>query len=159
MKNGSNAKQGFVRVAKFVIFSCMAGIIQTVTFTILNEVAHLPYYGAYLPALILSVLYNFTVNRKFTFKSATNIPIAMLKVFAYYCVFTPVSTIGGNYLQSNLGWNEYLVLAINMILNLSTEFLFCRYVVYRNSIDTNKQALKEKADNEDGESEETADVK
>lgn len=159
MEKEKSVKQGFIRVAKFVVFSCMAGIIQTVTFTILNEAAHLPYYGAYLPALILSVLYNFTVNRKFTFKSATNIPIAMLKVFAYYCVFTPVSTIGGNYLQSTLGWNEYLVLAINMILNLSTEFLFCRYVVYRNSIDTNKQALEAKEKEEASENEETADVK
>lgn len=151
MAKEKSAKQGFIRVAKFVVFSCMAGIIQTVTFTILNEVAHVAYWGAYLPALILSVLYNFTVNRKFTFKSATNIPIAMLKVFAYYCVFTPVSTIGGNYLQGTLGWNEYLVLAITMILNLSTEFLFCRYVVYRNSIDTNEKAKKEKEADETAE--------
>lgn len=132
------ANKDLKRAVKFVLFSCMAGIIQVVTFTLLNEAAHIEsYWGAYLPALILSVLYNFTVNRKFTFKSAANVPIAMLKVAAYYCVFTPLSTVGGNYLQFNLGWNEYIVLALCMILNLSTEFLFCRYVVYRNSIDTN----------------------
>ena len=134
-----------VRAVKFVLFSCGAGIIETVTFTLLNELAHLPYWPAYLTALVLSVLYNFTVNRKFTFKSAANVPIAMLKVFGYYCVFTPVSTILGNYFQGTKGVNEYIVLAVTMILNLLTEFLFCRFVVYRNSIDTNADAQKEKA--------------
>lgn len=131
-----------VRAIKFVLFSCGAGIIQAASFTLLNEVAHLQYWPAYLTALVLSVLYNFTVNRRFTFKSAANVPIAMLKVFAYYCVFTPVSTVLGNYFTETKGVNEYIVLAITMALNLLTEFLFCRFVVYRNSIDTNAAAQK-----------------
>ncbi len=135
-------KQNIVQAIKFALFSASAGIIQTVSFTLLNEVAKLPYWPCYLTALILSVLFNFTVNRRFTFKSAANVPVAMLKVALYYCVFTPLSTIGGNYL-AEIGWNEYLVLAVSMAANLITEFLFCRFVVYRNSMNTNEAAKKE----------------
>ncbi|MGI6745941.1 MAG: GtrA-like protein [Firmicutes bacterium ADurb.Bin300] len=135
-KPSLTAKQNAVQVAKFVFFSCFAGIIQAVSFTILNETIEWKYWPSYLIALTLSVLYNFTVNRKFTFKSAANVPIAMLKVFGYYCVFTPVSTVLGNYCKETLGINEYIVLAVTMISNLVTEFLFCRFVVYRNSINT-----------------------
>ena len=144
-------KQTIVQTVKFVIFSTGAGVIQTVSFTLLNEVLKLDYWKAYLPALVLSVLFNFTVNRQFTFKSAANVPVAMLKVAGYYCVFTPLSTWGGNALKAWLdltfpaiaSWSEYIVLALTMLLNLSTEFLFCRFVVYRNSINTNKAGKRE----------------
>ena len=85
---------------------------------------------------MLSVLWNFTLNRKFTFKSAANVPVAMLKVALYYAVFTPLSTILGNYLAETLGWNEYLVTGLNMVLNFVTEFLYQRFFVYGKSIDT-----------------------
>ena len=124
------------RFLKFVLFSASAGLIEIGSFTLLNELLDWPYWPSYLIALILSVLWNFTLNRKFTFRSAANVPKAMLLVFAYYCVFTPVTTIGGNYLAENLGWNEYLVTGINMLLNLVTEFLYQKYVVYRHQIDT-----------------------
>ena len=123
------------RFIKFVLFSASAGIIEMGSFALLNELLDWPYWPSYLIALVLSVLWNFTLNRKFTFRSAANVPRAMLLVFAYYCVFTPVTTIGGNYLVENLGWNEYLVTAINMILNLVTEFLWQKYVVYKDQID------------------------
>ncbi len=133
-----------IRTLKFVLFSAGAGIIQTVTFTLLNEFVTDKYWYAYLPALVLSVLFNFTVNRKFTFKSATNVPIAMLKVAAYYVVFTPLSTWWGDIMAEDWLWNEYLVLAVTMAINLSTEFLYQKFVVFRNSIDTNDLAQKEK---------------
>ncbi|HBL40884.1 MAG TPA: GtrA family protein [Ruminococcaceae bacterium] len=136
-------KQTVIQVVKFVAFSAGAGIIQFLTFTLLSEVFHFKYWYAYLPALVLSVLYNFTVNRRFTFKSATNVPIAMLKVAAYYCVFTPLSTWWGDALTESAHWNGYLVLAFTMLINLTTEFLFCRFVVYRNSINTNEAGQKE----------------
>ncbi len=135
-KPSLTAKQNAVQAVKFVFFSCFAGIIQAVSFAILNETMKWRYWPSYLIALTLSVLYNFTVNRKFTFKSAANIPKAMLQVFGYYCVFTPVSTVLGNYFKEGLGVNEYIVLAVTMVSNLVTEFLFCRFVVYRNSINT-----------------------
>jgi len=121
-----------------------ASVIELLSFTLFNELLHLQHWFSYLAALVLSVLWNFTLNRRFTFKSANNVPVAMLKVFAYYCVFTPVTTIMGNYLVETLGWNEYLVTGINMALNLVTEFIFQKYVVYRNSIDTNALAQEEK---------------
>lgn len=136
-------KQTLVQTLKFAVFSAGAGVIQFATFTLLNEVFEVKYWYAYLPALILSVLFNFTVNRKFTFKSAANVPVAMLKVALYYCVFTPVSTWGGNALTGKAGWNEYIVLALTMLTNLATEYLFCRFVVYRNQINTNELGKKE----------------
>jgi len=132
-----------VRAIKFALFSASAGIIQIGSFTLFNEVFKWRYWICYLIALVLSVIWNFTLNRKFTFKSANNVPIAMLKVFGYYCVFTPVSTILGNYLAETLGWNEYVVTVINMLFNFVTEFLFDKYVVFKDSIDTNDVALKE----------------
>ena len=133
------------RTIKFTLFSASAGVIQIGSFTLLNELLRLPYRSSYIIALVLSVLWNFTLNRRYTFKSANNIPVAMLKVFGYYCVFTPVSTLLGGYLVETLLWNEYLVTGLNMILNFTTEFLFDKYVVFHNAIDTNTLAQKEQA--------------
>lgn len=145
-------KDNIIMTIKFAFFSAGAGIIQTVSFTLLNELAKRTEIFNFLPekfinndyglfyfiALFLSVLFNFTVNRKFTFKSAANIPIAMLKVFGYYCVFTPLSIWWGVAL-TNAGWNEYIVLIMTMLINLSTEFLFTRFFVYGKSINTAKK--------------------
>ena len=130
-----NNRKEFWRVFKFVLFSASAGIIQIGSFTLLNELTDWQYYACYLPSLLLSILWNFTLNRKFTFKSTANVPLAMMKVTGYYCVFTPVTTLLGTFLAEDLLWNEYLVTAINMLLNLSTEYLFQRFVVYRGKID------------------------
>lgn len=131
------------RTVKFGLFSASAGVIELGSFSFLNELFHAPYWVSYLTALVLSVLWNFTLNRRYTFQSANNVPIAMLKVFGFYCVFTPVSTITGNYLVGTLGWNEYLVTGLNMACNLVTEYLFDKYVVYRRTIDTNELAQKQ----------------
>ena len=135
----SNKKKEALRVVKFTLFSASAGLIELGSFALFNELLHLPYWLSYLIALVLSVLWNFTLNRKFTFQSAANVPVAMLKVACYYAVFTPLSTLLEHQLAGNLGWNEYLVTAINMILNFVTEFLYQRFFVYRNSIDTAKK--------------------
>lgn len=129
-----------LRIVKFVCFSISAGVIELGSFTLLNEFTNWSYWPCYLIALVLSVLWNFTLNRKFTFQSANNVPVAMLKVLAYYCVFTPLTTLLGNYLAETLQWNEYLVTIINMALNLSTEYLYDRFFVFRTSLDTNKKA-------------------
>lgn len=143
----SEKKKEVLRVVKFVMFSISAGIIEIVSFTILNEFTGWEYWPCYLIALILSVLWNFTLNRKFTFKSASNVPVAMAKIALFYCVFTPVTTIMGNYLAEDLLWNDYIVTGINMGLNITTEYLYDRFVVFRKSIDTNRLAMKDKADN------------
>ncbi|NLC79201.1 MAG: GtrA family protein [Ruminococcaceae bacterium] len=142
-------KETAVQFFKFLMFSCMAGIIQIGSFTLFSELLEWRYWPAYLVSLILSVLYNFTVNRRFTFKSATNVPVAMLKVLGYYCVFTPVTTIAGNYFVETLGVNRYIVEITTMVLNFVTEYLFCRFVVYRNSMNTNDIAKKKEAKKED----------
>lgn len=140
---GKNNKELW-RSVKFVLFSCSAGIIQMGSFALLNEFTPMAYWPKYLIALVLSVVWNFTLNRRFTFKSSNNVPKAMMQVLGYYCVFTPLSTWLGSYLAETLLWNEYLVTAINMLLNFSTEFLFDRFVVFRDSLDTNELAAKEK---------------
>lgn len=137
-------KQEFWRAVKFTLFSASAGIIEMGSFALMERLTNWDYWPRYLIALVLSVLWNFTFNRRFTFRSANNVPVAMLKVAAYYAVFTPLSTIFGNYLAGTLGWNEYLVTAINMVLNFVTEFLYDTFVVFRGSIDTNDLAQKQK---------------
>ena len=139
----TSKKETFLQVVKFTLFSISAGLIQTIVFTLMNEIGHLPYAVSYLTALVLSVLWNFTLNRRFTFKSANNVPIAMLKVLGYYCVFTPLSTWWGAAL-TNAGVNEYVTLIGTMLVNFVTEFLFNRFVVFRNSINTNDLANKSK---------------
>jgi len=133
-----NKKKELIRAVKFLFFSVSAGVIQAGSFTLMNEVFRWNYWVCYLTALVLSVLWNFTLNRKFTFHSANNIPIAMLKVAAFYLVFTPLSTWGGQVLN-DMGWNEYIVLAISMITNFVTEFLYDRFVVFGASVDTAKK--------------------
>ena len=135
-----NRKKELIRAVKFTLFSISAGIIQVLSFTLMNEVFAWSYRVCYFMALVLSVLWNFTLNRNITFRSASNVPIAMLKVAGFYLVFTPLSTWAGGAL-TELGWNEYLVLALTMITNFVTEFLFDRFIVFGDSIDT---AVKKK---------------
>lgn len=140
----SEKRKETLRVVKFIMFSISAGVIEILSFTLLNELTDWPYWPCYLIALILSVIWNFTLNRKFTFKSVANVPVAMAKILAFYCVFTPVTTILGNYLAESLHWNEYIVTGINMGLNISTEYLYDRFVVFRKTLDTNNLAQRQR---------------
>ena len=124
------------RAVKFTLFSASAGLIEMGSFALLTALTSWSYWPRYLIALVLSVLWNFTLNRRFTFKSASNVPVAMLKVAAYYAVFTPLSTWLGSFLADTLGWNDFLVTALNMLLNFVTEFLYQRFFVFGKSIDT-----------------------
>ena len=135
-------KKELIRTVKFTLFSISAGVIQFGSFTLLELLTPLPYWANYLISLVLSVVYNFTINREFTFHSAANVPIAMLKVFGYYCVFTPVSTFGGHYLVETLGWNDFLADILSMLLNFVTEFLFTRFVVYGKQVDNSQRYLE-----------------
>lgn len=135
-------RKEILRSLKFLVFSLSAGIIEIIAFSLLNELTAWSYWPCYLIALVLSVLWNFTLNRRYTFQSASNVPKAMALVFAFYCVFTPLSTLLGNYLAEGLHWNEYLVTAINMIANFVLEFLYDRFVVFRDSLDTNSVAKR-----------------
>ncbi len=139
----TDRKKELLRSIKFTLFSISAGVVEILSFTLLDLVTPWSYWPKYLFALVLSVVWNFTLNRRYTFKSAANVPIAMLKVFGYYCVFTPLSTLFGNFLAEKLLWNEYIVTALNMIINFVTEFLFDRFFVFGKSLDTNDLAKKD----------------
>ncbi len=138
-------KAFFMQALKFLGFSITAGIIQILSFTLLNELCAFPYWPAYIISLLLSVIYNFTLNRKFTFKAHNNIPLAMFLVLCYYAVFTPLSTLWGDAL-TNIGWNEYIVLGGTMIINFVTEFLFQKYIVYRRA--NKKVSIDNEAEND-----------
>lgn len=136
----SDTKKELLRTVKFVLFSISAGLIQVVSFTLMEELLHLPHWVSYLVSLVLSVLWNFTLNRKFTFCSANNVPVAMMQVALFYLVFTPLSTWWTAALTgSEVGWNEYLVLALTMVVNFVTEYIYDRFVVFGKSIDTAKK--------------------
>ena len=129
-------RKELVRGIKFVLFSVSAGVIEFASFALLDALTQWTYWPKYLIALILSVLWNFTFNRRFTFRSAGNIPIAMLKVACFYAVFTPVSIILGNYFAETCGWNDLIVTLLNMALNLVTEYFYDRFFVFRKTLDT-----------------------
>ena len=130
-------KKQMLQVIKFTLFSISAGIIQIGAFAIM-EIFIKTYWIPYLTSLLLSILWNFTLNRKFTFKSAANVPIAMAKVLGFYLVFTPLSTRLGDMAEAH-GANDFLILIITMLTNFVLEFLFCKFVVYRGKEDTLKQ--------------------
>ena len=126
---------------KFTLFSISAGLIQAGAFALLNELTGLPYWPSYLIALVLSVVWNLTFNRRFTFRSSVNMSKAMALVLAYYAVFTPLSTWWGDAL-TGIGWNEYLVLGGTMVINFVTEYLFQSLVVFRGTMNTNEAARR-----------------
>ena len=147
-------KQNTLMQIKFFLFSVSAGVIQMLTTTLLNTVVELDKYTkldellgneyglAYFIGLFLSVVWNFTLNRKFTFKSVANVPIAMLKIFGFYCVFAPAS-IWWTVRLTDAGWHWIIVQLGTMVINLVTEYLFSRFVVYRNSVYTSEAAKRE----------------
>ena len=140
-------KKEILRAIKYLLCAASAGAIQFGSFTLMNEVFGWSYWLAYFIALMLSVVWNFTINRKFTFRTVSNIPIAMLEVLVYYAVFTPASIFWGDALTGQAHWNEYLVLSLTMIINLVTEYLFYMFVVYRTTIDSAVKRKNEKIKN------------
>lgn len=131
-----NKKQMWQAV-KFTFFSVSAGAIQLGSFALL-EIFIKDYWVPYLISLVLSILWNFTLNRRYTFKSAANVPIAMAKVFGFYLVFTPLSTYLGN-MAEGYGVNDFVILIVTMLANFVLEFIFCKFVVYRGKEDTLKK--------------------
>ena len=129
-----NNKKQFWQALKFTLFSISAGVIQIGSFALL-EIFIKDYWIPYLISLVLSILWNFTLNRRYTFKSAANVPVAMMKVFGFYLVFTPLSTYLGN-LAESIGVNDFIILIITMLSNFVLEFLFCKFAVYRGKEDT-----------------------
>lgn len=133
MKNKAQMWQAI----KFTLFSISAGVIQIGSFALLELLIE-GYWIPYLTSLLLSILWNFTLNRRYTFKSAANVPIAMAKVLGFYAVFTPMSTWLGN-VAAVAGAHEFLVLGVTMLLNFVLEFLFCKFVVYRGQENTREE--------------------
>ena len=144
----SDKKKETLRAVKFVLFSISAGLIQAVSIWLLETFTRFPSWLCYLIGLVLSVLWNFTLNRKFTFKSAANVPVAMLKVAAYYAVYAPLSTLGVKFLTEKCLWPPILADGLAMALNLVTEFLYQRFVVFGKSLDT---AVRKKKSDEESE--------
>ena len=140
MERNGSSREELKRTLKFVLFSASAGIIEFGSFTLLESVTNWDYWVIHIISIVLSVLWNFTLNREFTFRSAGNVPAAMLKTAAFYAVFIPVTTFLGDWLTKTCGWNEFAVKALTMLLNFVTEYVYDRFVVFGKSIDTNRRA-------------------
>ncbi len=135
-------KKELLRTLKFTLFSISAGVIDALAFALCLELIGLEEWLCQVISVTLSVIWNFTLNRRYTFQSANNVPLAMLKVAAFYLVFTPLSGWGTDYLVKSCLWNEYLVKGIFMIANFVLEFLYDRFFVFKDSLDTNEVAKK-----------------
>lgn len=142
MQKNEKTKE-LIRAIKFTLISISAGVIQIGSFTLLYELLSLDYWLSYLVSLLLSIIWNFTINRKITFKSATNVPKAMAQLLGFYAVFTPVTMLGGQWVEG-LGVHGLIVEAVTMVLNFVLEFLFCRFVIYRDSCDSTEKVKEEK---------------
>jgi len=114
----------------FTLFSLSAGVIQLLSFTILDLITPWNYWPKYLISIVLSVLWNFTFNRKVTFKGTNNVYLAMTLTFLFYVAFIPITTVLGDYFEVQLHVPEYLILAVTMLLNFVLEFLYTKYIVY-----------------------------
>jgi len=153
-KKNNSAWQFF----KFLLCAASAGIIQFVTFTILQTIFKKTgtdqtlgtmwfFQDGYLKttfiattcALVLSILWNFTLNRKFTFKAANNLPLAMVLAFCFYIPFYPFQTwyVGTieqelfKYTTTNAIWPGLIAEGTVMIINFVLEFLWQKFVVFR----------------------------
>ena len=158
----SEKKKELIRSIKFLLFSISAGIIDFGSFSLMKMLLPIGSVNAFVTSVgsvfkaspdqlfqvisvTLSVIWNFTLNRHYTFKSASNVPVAMLKVAAYYLLFfLPFTRWDVGYFVDTLGVNSFLVKAVNMLINFSTEFLYQRFFVFRKSLDTNSLAQKER---------------
>ncbi len=128
-------KESIFQIMKFTLFSASAGIIQVIAFAVFNELFCWMYWPAYLTSLVLSIIWSFTFNRRYTFKSAANVPLAMLKLFGFYAVFTPLSTWLGHIAEA-IGINDYIILTVTMLSNFVLEFLFSKFLIYKNQENT-----------------------
>jgi putative flippase GtrA len=136
----TDRKKQVLQAVKFTLFSISAGVIQVGSFALL-EIFVKTYWIPYLISLVLSILWNFTLNRRYTFQSAANVPVAMAKVFGFYLVFTPLSTYLGD-LAEGMGVNDFAILVVTMLANFMLEFLFCKLVVYRGQENTRGEKQK-----------------
>lgn len=142
-KKKLNKKEQFIQILKFTAFSLSAGAIQLLSFELLYTwIACLPWWPSYLISIVLSVVWNFTFNRKFTFKSASNVPLAMVLAFIFYVGFVPASVFGGGALEK-IGWNGTLVTVLMMVINFVLEFIWQKFIVFNNKV-TNKFLRKNK---------------
>ena len=155
------------RAIKFTLFSISAGAIQAISSLLLklvildriiDEGATMTFiieqptstFIADTVGLALSVIWNFTFNRKFTFKAASNVPVAMLLAFLFYVPFYPFQiwyvAMVEHGLESIGGWGYVIGLGTCMIINFVLEFLWQKFVVFRGKVDTNDVANKENAE-------------
>lgn len=135
-------KKNFWQVLKFTLFSISAGLVQAGSFWLLHDVIGWEsYWMSHVPSLVLSVIWNFTFNRRYTFRSDANLARSMTLVALFYLAFTPASAWWGTLLE-RAGWHDWLIEIFNMLVNFVTEFLYQRFVVYRNTCDTNDLAKK-----------------
>ena len=147
---GTKGKAEAWQALKFTLFSASAGLIQIGTYALMYEALGWAPWLSYLVSLILSVLWNFTFNRTYTFRSDADVRRSMLLVALFYVVFTPLSTwwtaaltgenpFTGAEASSEPLVNNYIVQGATMLINFVTEFLYQKFVVYRGTIDSRKK--------------------
>ena len=163
-KNAKKEKRkGVMQFIKYALCAASAGIIQIVLFSILQAVIpsngktihfivedmDLVTFIATTVALCASILWNFTFNRKFTFKDAGNVPKAMILAFLFYVPFYPFQTWYVHTIKSLLveaiGTDGAGIIAEGtvMIINFALEFMWQKFVVFRKPKDKKENKTEE----------------
>ncbi len=140
------SREALKQALKFTLLSISAAGIEALSFIALDSLSRLPYDVKHVISIVLSVVWNFTLNRRYTFKSANNVPLAMMKVALFYLLFIPLTAWLGQW-AAGAGIHEYLIKACTMILNFVGEFLWWKFIVFRGSENTNALAKNKAKDN------------
>lgn len=162
------------RFLKYAIIAISGGLIQLTAYIILSDAIKLdkhvsfdaiyqkqPWlteifydpdtgktYGlSYFIAVSLSVIWNFTFNRKYTFKSASNVPKAMLLFVLYYAFSIPFNCWAIVQLNKLVVFplSDKVILICIMLANGLPAFFYQRYVVFGRSLDTKHKKKKRQA--------------
>lgn len=129
----SRIQRYFTNFYSFLYFSLGAGVIKLVSFLLLSLIDS--GHGAVLVlaeivSVVLSGLFNFTWNRKFTFRSTNNIVPGMFLYGLYSLIATPA--VASFIVDlTRRGWADWLAKAMKMALHFILDSLYCKFVIFR----------------------------
>ncbi|MDO5025763.1 MAG: GtrA family protein [Trueperella sp.] len=118
-----------LQAVKFTLLSGTAAVVEAGSYALFLALDLMPVSWAQAISVALSVLWNFTLNRKFTFKSTGNVPFAMLLVSLFYVAYIPISSVLAG-LMDDAGMHPAVIKIIWLLINFVGEFIWWKYVVF-----------------------------
>ena len=130
----AKTKNGWLQFLQFVVVSLGAGVIEYATFALMTWIVpdnKTMLVAAEVTSVVLSCLFNFTVNRKYTFHSSSNIPLGMLLYGVYYAFLATPAGVWFLLFLTQGGMHELLAKAVKMLVNFIFDYLFCKFILFQ----------------------------